>query len=172
MRRPFLARWPIWLVLPLALAGCPNSVDELFDESRILNASATPNPVPAPTDRESSAFTLRVDSDSNGDSDRLHVYMRNPARNGEWHLLAEHSPCPGGSNSGGCGNNTRTIECLSALIDAPDGQRLVNCGSGPGSLHVPAGTHRFRVDIIQCIGLGFGCSERADDTIEFDVTLR
>lgn len=157
--------------LALLLTGCPSNLDELFDKSRIIGARATPNPVPAPSAQRASDFVLRVDFDSNGHSDRLHVYVRNPSRNNAWELMAEHDPCRSGNDSGGCGLATKDIECLSALLEAPDGTRLVNCGNGPGSQHLRPGTHRFRVDIISCVGLGFGCNETADDTIELDVRL-
>lgn len=159
-------------VLALLLGGCPSNTDELFDKSRINGARALPNPVPPPpSDRQASNFVLRVDFDSNRDNDRLHVYVRNPSRNNAWEMLAEHDPCRSGNDSGGCGLATKDIECLSALIDAPDGTRLVNCGYGPSSQHLRPGTHRFRIDIIGCTHLGFGCNDTADDTIEFDVRL-
>ncbi len=164
----FMARVGLALLPLAALTGCPSTLDELLDKSRIFNASASPQPVPAPQGDNAALFTLRVEADSNDGDDRLWLWVRNPARNNEWHQLAIHDACASG---GGCGNTTKVIDCASNPISAPDGNRLLVCGDGPGGLHLRPGTHRWRVDISRCHRFSVSCSG-PDDSIEFDVSLR
>lgn len=166
--------WALWLLMAssLLLAGCPNSLSELLNESQLHSVSASPNPVPAPTSQASSAFNLNVSFDSNNDSDVLLVYVRDPHDRGNFRFLREAAPCPNRSSGGNCGNGSAVIGCFSYLSQFHSGERTVNCGVGANIVDLPPGDHTLRVEIIQHLSLGMGYASSPDDSYEITLTVR
>ncbi len=166
--------WALWLLLAcsLMLSGCPNSLSELLNDSRLHSVSASPNPVPAPTSQSASAFNLNVSFDSNSDSDVLLVYVRDPHDRGNFRLLREATPCPNRSSGGNCGNGSVVIECNSYLSQFHSGERTVNCGVGANIVDLPPGNHTLRVEIIQHYSVVQGYASTPDDSYEITLAVR
>ena len=153
------------------LAGCPNSWDELLNKSRLNDVQVVPNPVPTPPQGGGSAFGIRVDFDSNNDSDVLRVLLRDPHDRGRFRMLGYPSPCPDTSSGGHCGIASYTFQCHSILSPYRAGERNVNCGAGAHSVDLPPGQHTLRVEIIQHLSLFQGFASEADDAVELTLTV-
>lgn len=131
------------------LAGCPTTMDELLNKSRINSVTISPSPVSAPTSPDGSPFEISVASDSNGDWDMLIVSARNPHDGGKFTYLREAAPCPNRTTGGGCGSASISIQCYSINSTFHAGERTVNCGVGAATVDLPPGRHTMLVEIVR-----------------------